>query len=55
MDLQKRNAQTVDHHKVLTQGNQVQTVHKAGFGWQSIVALTIIVNLIITLFLCFRI
>ena len=55
MDPQKRNAQTVDHHKVLTQVNQVQTVHKAGFGWQTIVALTIIVNLIITLFLCFRI
>ena len=55
MDPQKRNAQTVDHHKVLTQVNQVQTVHKAGFRWQTIVALTIIVNLIITLFLCFRI
>ena len=55
MDPQKCNAQTVDHHKVLTQVNQVQTVHKAGFRWQTIVALTIIVNLIITLFLCFRI
>ena len=55
MDPQKRNAQTVDHHKVLTQVNQVQTVHNARFRWQTIVALTIIVNLIITLFLCFRI
>ena len=55
MDPPKRNAQTVDHHKVLTQVNQVHTVHKAGFGWQTVVALTIIVNLIITLFLCFRI
>ena len=54
-DPPKRNAQTVDHHKLLTQVNQVHTVHKAGFGWQTVVALTIIVNLIITLFLCFRI
>ena len=52
MDPQKHNAKTV--HNVLTQVNQVHTVHKAGFGWQTIVALTIIVNLIITLFLCFR-
>ena len=55
MDPPKCNAQTVDQHKVLTQVNQVHTVHKAGFGWQTVVALTIIVNLIITLFLCFRI
>ena len=55
MDPPKRNAQTVDHHKLLTQVNQVHTVHKAGFEWQTVVALTIIVNLIITLFLCFRI
>ena len=51
----KCNAKTVDQHKVLTQVNQVHTVHKTGFGWQTVVALTIIVNLIITLFLCFRI
>ena len=55
MDPPKCNAQSVDHHKLLTQVNQVHTVHKAGFGWQTVVALTIIVNLIITLFLCFRI
>ena len=55
MDPQKCNAKTVDQHHVLTQVNQVHTVHKAGFGWQTVVALTIIVNLIITLFLCFRI
>ena len=53
MDPQKCNAKTVDQHHVLTQVNQVHTVHKAGFGWQTVVALT--VNLIITLFLCFRI
>ena len=55
MDPPKHNAKTVDQHKVLTQVNQVHTVHKAGFGWQTVVALTLIVNLIITWFLCFRI
>ena len=55
MDPPKGNAKTVDQNKVLTQVNQVHTVHKAGFGWQTVVALTLIVNLIITLFLCFRI
>ena len=55
MDPQKRNVQTVDHHKIFTQVNQVQTVHNAGFRWQTIAALTIIVYLIITLLLCFRI
>ena len=54
MDPQKHNVKTVDQPNVLTQVNQVHTVHKAGFGWQTVVALTIIVNLIITLFLCFR-
>ena len=46
---------SMDQHNVLTQVNQVHTVRKAGFGWQTVVALTIIVNLLITLFLCFRI
>ena len=55
MDPQKHNAKTVDQHNALTQVNQVHTVRKARFGWQTIVALTIIANLIITLFLCFRI
>ena len=55
IDPQNHNAKTIDQHNVLTQVNQVHTVRKAGFGWQTVVALTIIVNLIITLFLCFRI
>ena len=29
MDPPKHNAQTVDHHKLLMQVNQVHTVHKA--------------------------
>ena len=45
MDPQKCKAKTVNQHNVLTQVNQVHTVHKAGFGWQTIVALTIIVNM----------
>ena len=32
MDPQKCNVKTVDQHNVLTQVNQVHTVHKAGFG-----------------------
>ena len=55
MDPQKHNVKTVDQHNALPQVNQVHTVCKAGFGWQTVVALTIIVNLIITLFLCFRV
>ena len=55
MDSQNRNAKMMDQHNVLPQVNQVHTVRKAGFGWQTIVALTIIANLIITFFLCFRI
>ena len=55
MDPQESNAKAVGQHNVLTQVNQEHTVHKAGFGWQTIVALTIIVNLIITLLLCFSI
>ena len=55
MDPQKYNAKTVDQHYVLIQVNQVHTVCKARFGWQAVLALTIIVNLLITLFPCFRI
>ena len=54
MDPQNHNSKTMDQHNVLPQVNQVHTVRKAGFGWQTVVALTIIANLIITFFLCFR-
>ena len=47
MDPQNRNAKMMDQHNALPQVNQVHTVRKAGFGWQTVVALTIIVNLII--------
>ena len=54
MDPQNHNVETMYQHNELPQVNQVHTLRKAGFGWQTVVALTIIVNLIITLFLCFR-
>ena len=54
MDPHNHSVETLDHHIALSQVNQVHTVRKAGFGWQTVVALTIIVNSIITLFLCFR-
>ena len=54
MDSQNHKVETMDQHNALPQVNQVHTVRKAGFGWQAVVALTIIVNLIVTLFLCFR-
>ena len=54
MDPQNHSAKTMDQHNALPQVNQVHTVRKAGFGWQTVVALTIIVNFIISLFLCFR-
>ena len=54
MDPPERNPTTVDSLNVMTEANQVQTVRKAGFGWQTVLPLTIIVNLLITLLLCFR-
>ena len=55
MDSQKHNAKTMDQHNVLTQVNQVHTVRKAGFGWQTVAALTIIVILIIIVAKCRKI
>ena len=54
MDSQNHNVETMDQHNALPQVNQVHTVRTAGVGWQTVVALTIIVNFIISLFLCFR-
>ena len=54
MDPPERNRTPVDPLNTIAQVNQVQTVHKAGFGWQTVLLLTIIVNLLTTLFLCFR-
>ena len=54
MDPPERNPAPVDPTKQITQVNQVQTVPNAGFGWQTVLALTIIVNLLMTLFLYCR-
>ena len=54
MDPPERNPTTVDPLHTIAEVNQVQTVRKAGFGWQTVLLLTIIVNLLSTLFLCFR-
>ena len=54
MDPPERNPAPVDPTKEITQVNQVQTVHNVGFGWQTVLALTIIVNLLMTLFLYCR-
>ena len=54
MDPPECNPAPVDPTKEITQVNQVQTVHNAGFGWQTVLALTIIVNLLMTLFLYCR-
>ena len=54
MDPPEHNLPTVDSLNIMTEVNQVQTVRKVGFGWQTVLPLTIIVNLLITLFLCFR-
>ena len=50
MDPPECNPAPVDPTKEITQVNQVQTVRNAGFGWQTVLALTIIVNLLMTLF-----
>ena len=54
MDPPEHNRTPVDPLNTIAQINQVQTVHKAGFGWQTVLLSTIIVNLLTTLFLCFR-
>ena len=50
----KRNPAPVDPPNAILEVNQVQTASRAGFGWQAVLLLTIIANLLITLFLCFR-
>ena len=54
LDPPERNPAKVDQQNTILEVNQVQTVPKAGFGWQAVLLLTIAVNLLTTLFLCFR-
>ena len=44
----------MDQQNAILEVNQVQTAPKARFGWQAVLLLTIAVNLLTTLFLCFR-
>ena len=56
LDPLERNPAKININKQNTtlEVNQVQTAPKAGFGWQAVLLLTITVNLLTTLFLCFR-
>ena len=54
LDPPECNSAKMDHQDAILQVNQVQTAPKAGFGWQTVLLLAIAVNLLTTLFLCFR-
>ena len=53
-DPPERNPAKMNQQNAILEVNQVQTAPKAGFGWQAVLLLTIAVNLLTTLFLCFR-
>ena len=44
----------MNQQNTILEVNQVQTAPQAGFGWQAVLLSTIAVNLLTTLFLCFR-
>ena len=48
------NPAETDQQNTIVEVSLVQTATKAGFGWQTVLLLTIAVNLLTTLFLCFR-
>ena len=54
LDPPEHNPAKMDQQNAILEVNQVQTAPKAGFGWQAVLLLTIVVNLLTTLFLCFR-
>ena len=54
LDPQECNLAKLDKQNMTLEVNQVQTAPKATFGWQAVLLLTIIVNLLTTLLLCFR-
>ena len=54
LDPQERNLAKMNQQNAILEVNQVQTAPKARFGLQAVLLLTIVVNLLITLFLCFR-
>ena len=54
LDPPEHNLAKINKQNMLLEVNQVQTAPKARFGWQAVLLLTIAVNLLTTLFLCFR-
>ena len=54
LDPPERNPAETDQQNTIVEVSLVQTATKAGFGWQTVLLLTIAVNLLTTLFLCFR-
>ena len=48
------NPAPVDPPTAILEVNQVQTAPRARFGWPAVLPLTLIINLLITVFLCFR-
>ena len=54
LDPPERNPAETDQQNTIIEVSQVQTATKAGFGWQTVLLLIIAVNLLTTLFLCFR-
>ena len=54
LDPPECNPAKINKQNKILEVNQVQTAPKARFGWQAVLLLTITVNLLMTLFLCFR-
>ena len=54
LDPPERNPAKMDQQNTIVEVSQVHTASKAGFEWQTVLLLTIAVNLLTTLFLCFR-
>ena len=54
LDPPEHNTAKMDQQNTIVEVSQVQTAPKAGFRWQTVLLLTIAVNLLTTLFLCFR-
>ena len=54
LDPSECNLAKMNQQNAILEVNQVQTAPKARFGWQAVLLLTIAVNLLTTLFLCFR-
>ena len=54
LDPPECNPAKINKQNTILEVNQVQTAHKAWFGWQAVLLLTIAINLLTTLFLCFR-